>query len=271
MISLTYGVNSMSTSKLSSKDLDDLRSAKQLLENPGFAAKVANLIGVPIEAGFKLLPQGAKDMIATATKKSLESALHVAVSTMKNGTYTSSNWSHKAAVIASGALGGAFGLPALAVELPISTAIMLRSIADIARSEGESIASVDGRLACLEVFALGGRNDGDDGMETAYYATRAALARAIAEAAQFVAERSVVQESAPPLLALIAQISTRFGIQVSEKAMAQLLPVIGAAGGAVVNTLFIDHFQDMARGHFIVRRLERTYGEEVVETAYNSN
>jgi hypothetical protein len=57
---------------------------------------------------------------------------------------------------------------------------------------------------------------------------------------------------------------------VSEKAAAQAIPAIGAAGGAIVNTLFIDHFQDMARGHFIVRRLERKYGEAIVEKTYRS-
>jgi len=45
---------------------------------------------------------------------------------------------------------------------------------------------------------------------------------------------------------------------------------VGAAGGALVNTLFIDHFQNMARGHFIVRRLEKEYGADVVERAYAS-
>jgi hypothetical protein len=35
-----------------------------------------------------------------------------------------------------------------------------------------------------------------------------------------------------------------------------------------VNYAFIEHFQDVARGHFTVRRLERTYGEELVRTEY---
>jgi len=35
-----------------------------------------------------------------------------------------------------------------------------------------------------------------------------------------------------------------------------------------VNYAFIEHFQDMARGHFIVRRLERAYGEEDVRREY---
>ena len=43
---------------------------------------------------------------------------------------------------------------------------------------------------------------------------------------------------------------------------------MGALGGVTINVLFIDHFQDMARGHFIVRRLERTYDAETIRNAY---
>ena len=69
---------------------------------------------------------------------------------------------------------------------------------------------------------------------------------------------------------MIVKIAERFSVQVSEKAAAQAIPAIGAAGGAIINTLFIDHFQDMARGHFIVRRLERKYGKEIVEETYKA-
>jgi hypothetical protein len=56
---------------------------------------------------------------------------------------------------------------------------------------------------------------------------------------------------------------------VSEKVAAEAVPIVGAAGGAVINLLFIDHFQNMARGHFIVRRLERAYGAELVRAEYD--
>ncbi|HRZ21620.1 MAG TPA: EcsC family protein, partial [Bacteroidales bacterium] len=59
-----------------------------------------------------------------------------------------------------------------------------------------------------------------------------------------------------------------FGIQITEKAAAQAIPAIGAAGGALINTIFMDHFQDMAKGHFIVRRLERKYGKEAIQDLY---
>jgi len=67
---------------------------------------------------------------------------------------------------------------------------------------------------------------------------------------------------------LVSLIAARFGVVVSEKTAAQLVPVIGAAGGALINTLFIAHYQDMARGHFIVRRLEKIHGAEPVRLAY---
>ena len=60
----------------------------------------------------------------------------------------------------------------------------------------------------------------------------------------------------------------RFNTVVGEKIVAQGIPVVGAVGGATVNVLFIDHFQDMARGHFTVRRLERIYGPDEVRTRY---
>jgi hypothetical protein len=97
---------------------------------------------------------------------------------------------------------------------------------------------------------------------------RAALAKSVSEAAGYIAQRGLVEEGAPAIVRLIAQLATRFGVNVSEKVAAQAVPVIGAAGGVVVNVLFIDHFQEMARGHFIVRRLERTYDPQLVREEY---
>jgi hypothetical protein len=78
----------------------------------------------------------------------------------------------------------------------------------------------------------------------------------------------VVEDGAPVIVRLLAQIAARFNTVVGEKIIAQGVPVVGALGGATINVLFIDHFQDMARGHFIVRRLEREYGEEEIRKRY---
>lgn len=251
--------------------LDDLRRAKTLLENPSLAAKIANLLGTPIERGFALLPLAWSEAVGRATHLALQKALDVAVATIGDERpKRSADLLHKVAVTATGAGGGAFGLAALAVELPISTTVMLRSIADVARSEGEAIKTIPGQLACLEVFALGGRSKSDDSAETGYFAVRLALARAMAEAAEFLAERGLAREGAPAIVRLVAEIGSRFGVTVSEKAAAQAIPVLGAAAGAVINVVFLDHFQDVARGHFIVRRLERSYGAAEVRAAYDN-
>ena len=253
---------------LTDTDLADLRQAKLLLENPGLAARMTNLIGTPLEKGLAMLPKGAHELIAKASHKALETALSVSLATMDKQNKQATNWLHKTFAGLSGAAGGAFGLPALAVELPVSTTIILRSIADIARSEGEDIESPATQLACLEVFALGGSSQSDNAVESGYFAVRAALAKTISEATQYMAATSLAQQTAPPLVRMVSQIAARFGIPVTQKAIAQSLPVVGAAGGALINTLFIDHFQNMSRGHFVVRRLERKYGENTVKQAY---
>jgi hypothetical protein len=249
-------------------DLADLRQAKLLLENPGLAARITNLIGTPLEKGLAMLPKGANELIAKASHKALETALSVSLATMDKQNKQATNWLHKTFAGLSGAAGGAFGLPALAVELPVSTTIILRSIADIARSEGEDIENPATQLACLEVFALGGSSQSDNAVESGYFAVRAALAKTISEATQYMAATSLAQQTAPPLVRMVSQIAARFGIPVTQKAIAQSLPVVGAAGGALINTLFIDHFQNMSRGHFVVRRLERKYGADVIKQAY---
>src|SRR5438270_11894939 len=146
----------------------------------------------------------------------------------------------------------------------------MHAIADIARAEGEDLSNPEMALACLEVFALGGRASSEDLGDTGYFAVRTALARSIAEAARYVAERGLVEESAPVLVRVIAQIASRFGFVVSQKLAPQAVPAIGAIAGAAINAAFVDHFQAMARGHFAVRRLERAYGRDLIAAAYEA-
>ncbi|HLP74533.1 MAG TPA: EcsC family protein [Bacteroidales bacterium] len=248
----------------------ELKTAVSLLENPGIAAKITNIIGIPVEKGMKYLPRNWNNKISEVTRDALMKAADAAIFSMNKdaaGKQSSDKW-HKLGVAVTGGIGGFLGLPALVIELPVSTTIILRSIADIARHEGESLKDYRTKLACLEVFALGGRHKSDDSTESGYFLVRAALARSISEAAQFVSTKSLTSESAPAVIRFIVNIAQRFSIQVTEKAAAQAIPVLGAAGGAIINTLFMDHFQDMAKGHFIVRRLENIYGKEPVREAY---
>jgi EcsC protein family len=259
----------LSASGMTKADLADLKRAKALLENPGLAARASAMLGSPIERGIAMLPARVQRTVHEASESAMMKALDIAVRSLgTSGKVEAKNRLHKIAAATSGAVGGAFGLMALSVELPVSTAIMLRSIADIAKSEGENVQHIETKLACLTVFALGGKSDKDDATESGYFAARLAMASAVSEATKFLAEKGFSKAGAPALVRLVSLISARFGVVVSEKAALQAVPIIGAASGALINTLFIEHFQNMARGHFTVRRLEKIYGAEPVRLAY---
>lgn len=248
-----------------------LREAKALLENPGLAARLVNVVGRPIEEGLKYLPERVREEISNLTRKALLGSLKVALPTVKGAPgWQSSRLTNQLGAAAAGGVGGFFGMPGLAVELPVSTTIMMRAIATIARENGEDTESPETRMACLEVFALGGRSESDDGTETGYYAVRGAMAKVVGDAIAFLSREgaTLAGREAPALLRLIARVAERFSIQVTEKAAAQALPVVSAATAAAVNLLFVNHFQDMASGHFTVRRLERKYGADAVKARY---
>ena len=257
-------------------EIAELKRAKEILENPSFAMKVSNHVGKPIELELEKINS---EKLNKVTEKALHKSLDMAISSLnKKSNFTVSNTKHKGLAVLSGGVGGMFGLVALAVELPISTTIMLRSIADIAGSQGHDIDELETRLACLEVFSLGSsKTSSDDGAESAYFTARGAVAVEMKLAIDSVANMSTkaIQEALskgqlPMLIKVINTIASRFGITVSEKLVAQSVPVIGAIGGASLNLMFMSHFQNMAEGHFIVKRLEKKYGEEEIHQLYKS-
>jgi hypothetical protein len=251
------------------KDLQDLESAVHWLEHPGWAIRLINFLGAPIEALIRVLPRPLSLMIRWLTERALGKSLELAINTLgKRSAPGPSLGTHRGLVMLSGALGGFWGLPGLIVELPVSTVLMLRAIAAVAQREGENLDVPEARWACLEVFTLGGTRASDDAAETGYYAVRASLAKLVAEAAEYLAGRGAVQEGAPVLIRLLTAATSRFGVVVSEKALAEMIPLLGAVGGALINLLFVSHFQAMAGGHFTVRRLERKYGSEAVRSEY---
>ena len=147
----------MEPAAMTERDLMALRSAVAALEHPSLAARLGNMAGKPIELIGAALPAAAAQAISAATSKALAIALQMALRTMQGTRPSLSQRFHKILATASGAAGGALGLASLPIELPVSTVIMLRSIAEIARSEGEDLSDPEAALACMQVFALGGR------------------------------------------------------------------------------------------------------------------
>jgi hypothetical protein len=256
------------TARLTREETEDLKRAIACLEANSFAQRLTDTVGRPIGMISRNAPEAARRLIARASENALRAALGLALRTIdRKRAANSMGRAHTLAAAASGAVGGAFGLAALPVELPLSTTILMRSIAEIAREEGEDLGAPNAALACVEVFALGGGQE-EAAFESGYFAIRAALAKSVSESARFVASQGLGGASAPAVVRLLTQIASRFGVVVTEKAAAQAAPVLGAIGGAAVNVAFAAHFQSLARGHFIVRRLERRHGADLVAFEY---
>ena len=202
---------------LTPADLSALRRAVLALENPVLAARLTNVVGKPIVLIGHALPAFASQAISKAASNGLEIALNVALRTLERTPRAGSQLLHKAMATASGAAGGAFGLAALPIELPISTIIMLRSIADTARNEGENLLDPKTALACIQVFALGGRSGSVDASESGHFAVRGMLAKSVTEAARFIAERGVVEQGAPVIVRFVTQVAARFGALVTQR------------------------------------------------------
>jgi hypothetical protein len=260
--------------RLTLQDREALLQAHRHLEYPSFAARITSKLGAPIEKLVKALPEPWNESLQQATRVGLERTLAVAIYSLggkqkKPRRLRRSNRYHKALGLLSGAAGGLFGLPAVVAELPITSAIMLRSIADIARGEGEDLSDPETRLACMEVFALGGRSKDDDAADAGYYGIRLALAMHFTRVSEQVVSQGIVRWNPPGVVRFIAEIAARFGVVVTEKAALQMVPILGAGTGSLINLIFMEHFQDIARAHFIMRRLERRYGIEFMRAEYD--
>jgi len=149
--------------------------------------------------------------------------------------------------MASGAASGFVGLGGFLPDATFTTLAIMREIARIAQAEGEDLASEDARRACLEVFAFKSPADADES-ELGYFSARLIF-------------------QGRTLTMLLSEVAARYGLVLGEKFSLQAVPIAGAIAGATLNAAFLDHYRDVARAHFIIRRLERAHGAEAVRTA----
>jgi hypothetical protein len=255
---------------LSPEDREALRRAHRHLEHPSYAARLTSRLGRPIEKFFKTMPESWYEGFQNTARAGLQRTLEAAIFTLGDESRPRGRRRyHRVLGVLSGAAAGMFGLPAVLAELPVTTGLMLRSIADIARSEGEDLRDPEARLACMEVFALGGRSRDDDAADAGYYGMRLALAMHFTRVSEQVVSRGIVRWNPPGLVRFIAEVAARFGVVVTEKAALQMVPLLGAGTGGLLNLIFMEHFQDIARAHFTMRRLERIYGAELMRAEYD--
>src|SRR5438270_6023941 len=184
-------------SRLSIEDREALERAMRDLERTSLAIRLSSILGRQAGAIASIVPANVAEFASRAAEAAIRSGLNFALRSLAGKPLKDRRRMHKSIAVLAGAVGGAFGISSLPVELSFSTTIMLRSIADIARAEGQDLADPKTALACLEVFALGGRESsnrdirfpdmevpdsnvsGGAVLETGYFALRAILAKSV--------------------------------------------------------------------------------------------
>jgi hypothetical protein len=248
----------------------ELTLAITRLERQSFVARLAQATGTPVDLMIKYLPNAVnarlRDLIKATIVKCLEAAIDSLDEDHEVGV--ADEWLGKLMTGIAGGVGGFFGMAALPFELPLTTTLMLRSIAEIARAEGENVRSPQTMLACLEVFALGGGRGEQNELKLEYYAVRTVLTKFTQDVGRYTMQRGAINASSPIIARLVGEIVSRFGLALSDRFATGVVPVVGALSGATVNMIFMEHFQRVAHGHFVVRRLEREFGAEIIRHHY---
>jgi hypothetical protein len=226
------------------------RSVRRMLRSRGVVVRVADLLGgvfgSAAAAGWRGLkvPSRVTRQLRGIAEAALRRAFDLAVVARDQTAWAASPGTARALAVTSGAVAGFVGLAGFLPDATATTLLIMRNVAEIAVEEGEDLDAEDARQACLEVLALGaGGVTSDDGAEgeSAYWSARLVM-------------------HGKPMSLLFSEVAATYGLRLSQRLVSTLVPVIGAASGALVNSTFLDHYRNVARVHFTIRRLERTYG-----------
>ncbi len=253
---------------ITGKERKDLKKARKLLEKESSAIRLVNLFGDAAEDIARHFPEKWKKQMEQTCIVTLEKSWEFSVTTMSGPDIPpESETRHRTYAMVSGAIGGA-GIISLFAEIPVTGLIMIRSVADIAKSEGEDFRDFETKIACLQSFALSGDIKDIHTGESGYYASRDLLEKPLDESARYIAKKGLAGIGAPFSAQLAAKLAAKYQAIISAKAAANLIPLAGAIAGLSVNIIFINYFMEKAQGHFIIRRLEKKYGKDEVRQLY---
>ncbi|MBN2630147.1 MAG: EcsC family protein [Rhodobacteraceae bacterium] len=208
---------------------------------------LVNRLGGTLEKQMKLLPAGTRAQLDRLAEQGLAAAYAMAGQGERlpdpgvRGSF--------AAVMASGAVGGAGGVPTALAELPVTITLILHAIRQAARAEGFDPDEPAIRAECIRVFGAGSPLASDDGINTSFLSARITL-------------------TGPAVHKIIASVAPKLAVALGQKLAAQAVPVLGAVTGAGLNAAFLQYYVEVARIRFALLRLSRIYGEDEVLEAF---
>ncbi|NOE33559.1 MULTISPECIES: EcsC family protein [unclassified Ruegeria] len=201
----------------------------------GAGVKLLNKLGGSAESLLEQLPEPVRHGLTGATEQALWLAMHAAQGS-RRAVPDQQPWVNTAVTTAMGAAGGMGGVSTALMELPATTALLLRAIQGAAAREGFDPAAENVKFDCVRVLAASGPLSHDDGADLGFFSVRLTL-------------------TGPAIQRLIAAIAPRFSIVLGQKLAAQSVPVLGALAGGGTNYVYTRYYQQIARVHFGLRRL----------------
>lgn len=214
-------------------ELKALANRYKAASGPGL--KLLNMAGGQAENLLDRLPAPVRDGLGSATEQALILAMQAAAKSRRS-VPDQPPAVNRAVSAAMGAAGGLGGLPGALVELPATTAFLLRTIQGTAAGHGFDPDAESVTFDCIRVFASAGPLAHDDGADMGFLSLRLSL-------------------SGGAMQKLIAQVAPKLSVVLGQKLAAQAVPVIGALAGASTNYVFSGYYQQMAHVHFGLRRL----------------
>ncbi|NOE18783.1 EcsC family protein [Ruegeria atlantica] len=201
----------------------------------GAGVKLLNKLGGSAESLLGQLPEPVRNGLTGATEQALWLAMHAAEGS-RRAVPDQQPWVNTAVTTAMGAAGGLGGVSTALMELPATTAMLLRAIQGAAAREGFDPSAENVKFDCVRVLSAAGPLSHDDGADLGFFSVRLTL-------------------TGPAMQRLIAAVAPRFSIVLGQKLAAQSVPVLGALAGGGTNYVYTRYYQQIARVHFGLRRL----------------
>jgi len=211
--------------------------------------RLVNRFGGTLEGQLALVP----DLYKRQIERVLARALNAAYTVAGQGARLPSMGERgpMMAAMATGAAGGAGGLPTAVAELPLTITVIFHAIRQAAIEAGFDPEDPAVRAECIAVFGAGSPLASDDGINTGFLSARLTLTG--------TAVQKVIASVAPKLAAAMGQ-----------KLAAQAVPVLGAVTGAALNAAFLTYYREVARVRFGLLRLAEVHGAEKVLLAFRA-
>lgn len=211
------------------------RLAKHYRSAGGPGVKLLNSLGGSAESLLDQLPDPIRQGLTGATEQALWVAMHAAEGS-RRAVPDQQPWVNTALTTAMGAAGGLGGMSTALMELPATTAMLLRSIQGAAAREGFDPSEDGVKFDCIQVLSAAGPLANDDGADLGFFSVRLTV-------------------TGPAMQRVIAAVAPRLSVVLGQKLAAQSVPVLGAIAGGGTNYVYTRYYQQIARVHFGLRRL----------------